>query len=227
MLYEELRETLQAMTGQPVVIAEIGSADWLPAVVPPGWIPLLNKLDAAVQTLLKGNGTGRLTIVGHSAGGVLARLYLGPRPFYGRTYRGLDSVEHLITLGTPHYNQQRKFMGSWMARWVEKRYPGAALTPDVRYTAVAGKLIRGRPEGSLRERHAYGFYTDIGGWGKTWGDGLVPLDSALLEGARHIILEDVGHFAGFGGPWYGDAEVIQRWWSAAQRPTSTESPVYV
>jgi pimeloyl-ACP methyl ester carboxylesterase len=222
LLYEELRETLQSLTAQPAAIAEIGTADWLLAVAPPGWLPLLNKLDAAVRALKQRAGADRVTLVGHSAGGVLARLYLGPRPFYGQTYRGLEHVAHLITLGSPHYNQQKKLFGSWMARWVEKRYPGAAFAPDVRYTTVAGKLIYGRPTGDLRERHAYGFYQDIGGRGETWGDGLIPVASALLEGTHQIILDDVGHFAGFGGPWYGETAVIPRWWTAAQ----TEGPTH-
>ena len=227
MLYTELRETLQTLTHRPAAIADIGSGDWLFSVAPPGWIPLLDQLGVAVQTLMHQAGGQKVTLIGHSAGGVLARLYLSPRPFYGRTYRGLDRVAHLITLGSPHYNQQQKLFGSWMARWVEKRYPGAAFAPDVRYTAVAGKLIYGRSEGSLRERHAHEFYEDIGGEGETWGDGLIPVASALLEGAQQIILDDVGHFAGFGGPWYGEADVVQRWWSAATAAGETNAPIRV
>lgn len=225
MLYGELRKTLQTLISQPVAIAEIGSGGWLFAVAPPGWIPLLNKLDATVQRLKQQSGAERVTLVGHSAGGVLARLYLGPRPFYGRAYRGLDHVAHLITLGSPHHNQQKKIFGSWMSRWVEKRYPGAACAPTVRYTAVAGKAIYGNPTGDLRERHAYEFYQDIGGEGETWGDGLIPLASALLEGAQQIVLDDVGHFTGFGAPWYGDADVFRRWWSAATG--ETDAPIHV
>jgi len=35
-----------------------------------------------------------------------------------------------------------------------------------------------------------------------------------LRGSRQIVLEGVSHFTGFGGPWYGDAEVIPQWWSS-------------
>lgn len=109
-----------------------------------------------------------------------------------------------------------------MSRWIEKRYPGAFFAPRVRYTSVAGKLIQGNRQGSLRERHVYAFYEDIGGKGAAWGDGLIPVALALLDGAQQITLEGVSHFTGFGGPWYGTAEVIPRWWNGVE--SSDPSP---
>ena len=37
---------------------------------------------------------------------------------------------------------------------------------------------------------------------------------AQFEGVRHVALPDVLHGT-FGGPWYGDGHVIDRWWPAA------------
>ena len=166
-----------------------------------------------MRLAVRQSATGKVTLVGHSAGGVLARIYLSPKPFLGHAYRGLGHIHHLITLGSPHDNQRKSLHGGRMSRWVEKRYPGAYFAPRVKYTSVAGKLLRGNREGSLRERHAHVFYEEIIGSGDVWGDGLVPVASALLHGSQQIVLDGVSHFTGFGGPWYGAAEVIPQWWS--------------
>lgn len=212
MLYCEMRDALASITGGPVAIVPTHTLDWAPVVVTPGWIPVLRKLDDTVRGLAGESPTGKVILIGHSAGGVLARLYLSPQRFWGHKFSGLDRVDLLITLGSPHHSQRRWLHGGLMARWMEKRYPGAFFAPNVRYTSVAGKLLRGDPHGSLRQRHAYAFYKDSLGQGDVWGDGLVPVASSLLEGATPIVLEDVGHFLGFGGLWYGAPEVIPRWW---------------
>lgn len=215
LLYVEMRDVLAQITGQPVWIVDTQSLDWLPSIVPPGWVHLLRKLDHTVRQAASRSTTVKITLIGHSAGGVLARLYLSPRPFLGHAFRGLDYIDHLITLGSPHYNQRLSVHGGRMSRWIEKRYPGAFFAPCVEYTAVAGKLVRGDRQGSLRERHAHTFYEELVGDGNVWGDGLVPVTSALLRGSRQITLDGVSHFTGFGGPWYGAAEVVPCWWDDA------------
>jgi hypothetical protein len=138
----------------------------------------------------------------------MARLYLGPRPFLGCACGGLDYIDHLITLGSPHYNQR----GGRMRRWVDEQYPGAYFAPQVKYTSVAGRMVHGNRRGPFRERWAYRAYERLSGDGNAWGDGLVPVASALLHESQPITLEGVSHFTGFGRPWYGTAEVIPRWW---------------
>ena len=225
MLYAELRENLAQITGQPVWIVETRSLDWTPCIILPGWIYLLRKLDDAVRQAVCQSETGKVTLVGHSAGGILARIYLSPKPFLGHAYRGLDYVDHLITLGSPHYVERRSLHGGRMSRWAEKRYPGAFFAPRVKYTSVAGKLLRGNHEGSLRERHTHAFYEEIIGSGDVWGDGLVPVASALLHSSRQVVLDGVSHFTGFGGPWYGAAEVIPQWWSSYTGSVESEDEV--
>ena len=46
------------------------------------------------------------------------------------------------------------------------------------------------------------------------GDGLVPVDSALLDGAEPVVLEGVAHGGAFGPVWYGTPAVVERWWAA-------------
>jgi pimeloyl-ACP methyl ester carboxylesterase len=213
-LYDTLRSTLAQLTGQPVYVVQTRSIDWIPSLLPAGWLYVLRKLDSTVRRAARLAARGRVTLIGHSAGGVLGRLYLSPEPFLGQVFGGLERVDRLITLGSPHYNERRWLHGGMMARWVEDRVPGACFAPQVQYCSVAGKLVRGDNHGSLRERQAYGFYEQIGGEGDAWGDGLVPVASALLAGSHQITLKGVGHFAGFGGPWYGTEEAIAAWWQA-------------
>jgi pimeloyl-ACP methyl ester carboxylesterase len=211
MLYDGMRDALEALTGQPVFIVETHSYDWLPSVSTWGWVYLLGKVERAVRQAVRESDTGKVTLIGHSAGGVLARLYLSPQLLWGHAYRGLDDVDSLITLGSPHVNRGGLARGGRMSRWVERHYPGACFE-GVAYISVAGKLMQGKRAGTPRERFAYGTYKQIGGKGDDWGDGMIPVKSALLSGACQIVLEGVGHFTGFGGPWYGSREVIPLWW---------------
>jgi len=210
--YWPMREALQRHTGRPVWVVETLGHEWWAIAAPLGWAYLLGKLDRTVQRAARGSPTGRVTLIGHSAGGVLSRLYLSPAPFLGRVYRGLDYVDHLITLGSPHHNLGPLSRGGWMSRRVYKAYPGAYFAPQVRYTSVAGRYQRGDADGSPRERWLYACYRELCGDGAVWGDGLVPVPSALLEGSAQIVLDGASHFSIYGGQWYGDAQMIPRWW---------------
>lgn len=208
-VYSRMRDWLARRTEQPVRVVDVATHEWLPSMRPEGWAHLLDKLRRAVHRAADSSATGRITLIGHSAGGVVGRLFLSPEPFQGRCYRGLEHVAHLITLGSPHGNRR----GSRMRRWVDQQYPGSYFA-SVRYTSVAGRIIRGRRFGSVREGWAYACYQRLCGDGNVWGDGLVPLSSQLLSGSQQVVLEGVSHFTGFGGPWYGSAPVIPRWWDA-------------
>lgn len=212
--YRGMAETLWRLSGQRVWIVQAGTGDWLQSRRPEGWALLLAKLDSAVRGAVEGSPTGRITIAGHSSGGVLSRLYLGPASFAGPGYHGLRYVDHLIMLGSPHYSRH----GGHLRQQVEALYPGAFFAPGVRYTSVAGTAVHGDRRGSLRERLAFRWYERLSGEGAQPGDGLVPVASALLEGSQGMTLAGVSHFCGFGGPWYGEEEVVGRWWEAASMP---------
>lgn len=210
-IYAGMRDALAEISGQPVTVVPTRSLDWLPTVAPPGWLPLLGKLRRTVRRAARESNNGQIVLVGHSAGGVLARFLLTSQPLFGRVYDERARVKMLITLGSPHYNQHWRH-GGMMSHWVQGRSPDAAASDRVRYLCVAGKLTHGDAQGSPRERYAYRQYEKIGGDGQAWGDGLIPADTALLAGADHLVLDGVGHFAGFGGPWYGDSTIVPLWW---------------
>jgi len=214
-LYGELAETLRDIAGTSVSIVPTRSADWLGAAFPIGWLPLLRRLDRTVRASTSDANSDQVTLVAHSAGGVLARIYLSAEPFFGTTFRGLDVVTRLITLGTPHDGGGKLIYGGVMSGWANQRYPGAFYADQVTYVSVAGRSVAGNPTGTPQERRAYRAYRGMTEDGLAWGDGVVPVGSALLSGAKPVILDGVGHFEGFGPAWYGSREIVPQWWSVA------------
>jgi len=214
LLYRALANHLRELARSEVAIVPTTAVDWLAAPMPAGWLPVLHRLRRTVRAAVKASPTGRAILVAHSAGGVLGRIYLSPTPFLGTIFRGCETVSHLITLGTPHYGRDRVIYGGKLSAWAERHCPGAYFADEVAYTAVAGKAIRGSVQGSPAQRRAYRAYRGVAGHGDDWGDGVVPLRSALLSGADPVVLDGVAHFAGAGLPWYGDREIVQLWWPA-------------
>jgi pimeloyl-ACP methyl ester carboxylesterase len=207
-----MRRELHALTGQPVSIVPTRSLEWVASVSFSGVARLLDKLHRTVRHAVAGSPTGKITLVGHSAGGVFSRLYLSPEPFAGRSYAGLQHVDRLITLGSPHHSQGGTTRGGRISRYADQHLPGAYFAGQVAYTTVAGKWLRGSLLTTRQARRAYSVYEQIGGRGDVWGDGLIPVPSALLDGAQQVILDDVSHFSVFGEPWYGSPETIPLWW---------------
>lgn len=216
-LYEGMRRTLVTLAEQPVLIVPARSHEWMGTATPLGWSYILRKLERTVHRAARDSLTGQITLVGHSTGGVMARLFLAPEPFKGHCFQGTEYVNHLITLGSPHYNRH----GGWMRRWVENKYPGAFFAPQVRYISVAGAAIRGKSDGTTKERAAYFAYRLLGTSGNMRGDGLVPLESALLDGSQHVVLPDASHFARSRGVWYGTERMVHLWWQAAMSAQET------
>jgi len=210
-MYRAMRDQLQGLARAQVHIVPVGLGRWATATTGRGWLRVLKTLDRVVDQALSESGCQAVTLVGHSSGGVMARLFLSPDPFEGHHFAGLKRVRHLITLGSPHHNVR----GATLRRWVDETLPGAFFAPEVAYTTVAGRGIRGDPDGSLRERTVAGLYRHLCGRSDVWGDGLVPVSSAHLEGARNIVLEGVYHAPVAGARWFGSRDVLPRWWSLA------------
>jgi pimeloyl-ACP methyl ester carboxylesterase len=210
--YSALKHAITDLSGNHVWVVDTRFFDWIPCISKVGWLIVLNKLDATIKTACS-NSSKKVILIGHSQGGILARLYLSPDPFMGKRFAGIESVNQLITLGSPHINFAGINRGGHMSRWIENKIPGSAFTPQVRYTSVASKFIRGSSNGSLRERFAFRIYKEICRDGEVWGDGIVPVASALLAGSQQLILDNVSHFSIIGKPWYGNDKVLPLWWN--------------
>jgi len=169
---------------------------------------------------------GKIALIGHSAGGWIARVYLSNRNYGGRSYNGQRLVHSLITLGSPHGNAPGPAFAG--VEWINRE----AIPTTVRALAVAGKGYPGDTSGDLTQ-NAYSFCCADGSDGRGYdGDGVTPVESALaMEGAEELVLQGrVTHFPWsnvLGGdffapdlakdhrdnrtPWYGDDVALDQW----------------
>ena len=99
--YQPLAEWIQDRTGAPVRIVHVTRLDWLATSWGFGWVRLLDRVDACVRDLHSSHPGCSVTLIGHSSGGVMLRPYLSDDPFEGRTYRGAERCNRLVTLAAP------------------------------------------------------------------------------------------------------------------------------
>jgi pimeloyl-ACP methyl ester carboxylesterase len=211
--YRRLARILTDASGSEVYVAPITPLDWTLARLR-GYGQLVFEIATTVDRALLGSDSDRAVLVGHSAGGILARVYIGGDPPYGgRRYAGHRRVSHLITLGTPHNVPDKGRLAPIAG--VNELFPGA-LHANVRYLCVAGGAVDGASSRRARKRYER-FVED----GRISGDGEVPVESASLPGATSLVLDDLYHGRRHGfmrGRWYGsDRETVERWWPAELR----------
>lgn len=191
-----------------VYITDISRTEWL-SLRDPHFTPVLNLVARTVAVALNETGEDQVDLIGHSAGGRVARAYLGHLPFAGIIYDGHRSVASLTTLGTAHETYEvwvKEFAG-----YVNQSYPGA-FYKHIRYQAVAGESVRGRRLGKPEEILAYRSYKTSFGDGHHIGDGIIPTASCYLAGASNLVIRGARH-APYNAPrtWYGARNVIPLW----------------
>tara|TARA_Y100001968_G_C19382952_1_gene731289 strand:- start:100 stop:810 length:711 start_codon:yes stop_codon:yes gene_type:complete len=195
-------------------IVNVRKIDWLLTNWYFGWRKILNRVDKEVQRLKSSSPTGKVTLIGHSSGGVMLRLYLGDKSTNIQAYNGLKDCNILITLGSPH----QAIRATKLRAMVDKMYPGNFYSKEVTYISVAGDLALGSNIAtSFSKKSAGKSYKAILGNEFKTGDGLVPIESALLKGSNKIILNDTAHSKFFGKYWYCSEERIQNWWDEANK----------
>jgi hypothetical protein len=124
-------------------------------------------------------------------------------------------VERLITLGTPHIVRGTQRLAP-ISR-VNGLFPGALhAEAGLRYLSVAGSAIDGTS--SLKARRNYERFVEDG---RVEGDGVVPVEAALLPGSESLVVDGVGHNRRL-GRWYGsDGETVGQWWPEELRVGSS------
>ncbi|MDQ3912452.1 MAG: hypothetical protein M3305_11925 [Actinomycetota bacterium] len=220
--YQRLAHVLTDLSGAQAHVVPITPLDWALGRFR-GYGQLVFEVATTVDKALLESESERAVLVGHSAGGILARVYVGGGPPYGgRRYSGHRRVSHFITLGTPH-NVPKKGRFAPIAE-VNELFPGA-LHPGIRYLSVVGGAVDGASSVRVRER-----YERFVGDGRVSGDGEVPVESALLPGAEALVLDELYHgrfYGGLKGRWYGsDQQTVERWWpeELCARETLVEKP---
>ena len=206
--YQLMAESLRQSGVTHVVVVSVSRFDWLLTSWGFGWRRVLDRVAAAVEALQPLSASGQVTLVGHSSGGVMLRLYLSDEPFQARRYGGSERCNRLVTLGSPH----QAIRATPLRAMVDRRFPGCHHT-GVDYVAVAGALdLSDSTASAFSRRSASGSYKSIVGDAAVAGDGLVPVSSALLKDARPLVLNTTAHGGLFGTCWYGSPERVQSWW---------------
>ncbi|EEH55639.1 uncharacterized protein MICPUCDRAFT_6749, partial [Micromonas pusilla CCMP1545] len=200
--YEEMRRLLESSTLGlgPIAIAPVTIADWVPTLLGGDFRGILDKVDGAADELLSRSKARKIAIVGHSAGGWLARTWLGRAPYSGgKRYRGVDRCDVLLTLGTPHYSLE----AYPTLALTNFRYPGA-FERGVRYVSVCGAGEIGAD---------FDLLALLRGGAGVDGDGVTPIARALLDGSETLVLDGVAHQPGGedDAPWYGSPGVVEKW----------------
>ncbi|MBA2712223.1 MAG: hypothetical protein H0U55_01535 [Rubrobacteraceae bacterium] len=204
--YGNLADTLREVSGSDVHVVPITPVDWAMGYLR-GFGQLVFEVASTVDMALLKSEAKRAILVGHSAGGLACRVYIGGDPPYGgRRYSGHRRVERLITLGTPHAVRDTERLAP-ITR-VNDLFPGALhADAGLHYLSVAGSAIDGAT--SRKARRRYERFVDDG---RAEGDGVVPVEAALLPGSENLVVDGVHHNRRL-GRWYGsDRETIGRWW---------------
>lgn len=207
--YGPMCQRLEQLCGQPVRLVPVGKVEWSLTVFAFAWARILDRVAKTVAELAGSSPSGRVTLIGHSSGGIMLRLFLDDAPFQGRRYDGKALADTLVMLGSPH----TALKATVLRAMVQRRLPGAAFADRVRYISVAGDLNLATAS-PLARRLAPSAYRNSTGDAEDRGDGLVPVSSALLEGSTPVVLPGVAHGGAFGASWYGTPEVVERWWAA-------------
>ncbi len=224
-IYRELRDLLLARGAPDVIVAPIWTMDWLLSIKR-GQAAIVTRagralLEASAASSREPASAGApVLVIGHSMGGVVARILTSPAPFAGRKMNASGRIGAIVTLGTPH-RMDAGVSGqipNETALWVAEKVPGAYFAPRVGYVAVGSRAVVGTPDGDRWSRTADRCYRGVilaPEGARIEGDGLIPLESALLPGAEPIILDDVLHGFFVAGNWYGDADHVDAWWPRA------------
>jgi hypothetical protein len=225
--YVLMRRRLLERGAAAVVVGPIWLPDWILA----GRYGLGPIVTRAGKTLIRAGAFSAaspasrgapILVVGHSAGGIVARLLTSPEPFAGRRLGGSARIGAIVTLGTPHHVDEEGLIGRRLSDvasgFTDRVVPGPAFAPTTGYLAVTSRFVTGRRDGDRRERRAHRVYSGIVAStdrGPLEGDGLVPSRSASLAGVETLVLDGIAHGQSTHHPWYGSPEAIDAWWPPA------------
>jgi len=189
----------------------------------------LDLAKSTIENSVESSSGARVVLIGHSAGGWLARALCERE---GEDW-ARQHIRGIVTLGAPHLgppsttpDQTRGTVGN-----LNRRSPGASLRRkkgpgstfgdrDVFYVTVASDRVVGcaaSPSGSAA-KIAHDSYAMVCGFGEGIpGDGVVPLNSAHLDDVNARITLNCFHSINEAGTtlptddWYGAEGVVDKW----------------
>ena len=215
--YWPLRARLLRRGVARVDIAPLWTPDWLLGAFL-GFGAILRRTGHAIANTYRAAGDTPIIVVGHSAGGIAARLAMADQPFNGRLGGVAGAVGCLVTLGTPHglagLPNRYQHAGHAAAAFLDKASPGAYFAPRTAYLSVGGRTPGAEFQGVVGSLAEEVFSIAVGDETRDLGDGIVPYSAVHLDGAQQLTYDDVRHGM-VGSPWYGDDVMLDRWWPKA------------
>ncbi|MCY7418916.1 MAG: hypothetical protein LH650_10545 [Chloroflexi bacterium] len=222
--YRRMRQRLLDQGAAGVDLAPVHVHDWMWAGVA-GFGRLQRQVAHALRRA-HGRAEGKpIMVIGHSGGGLLARLAMYDGPYRGHVEHVADVVGCLVTLGTPHdlhhMDTRWRHQGVQLSQFLAEQSPGARYAPHTAYLTVGSDAVRPAPAAQPRRRRNpmrggrdWFFQSLVGTPRPNGSDGMVSLDVVHLDGACQVTYHDVHHGV-VGTPWYGDTHVVERWWPLA------------
>ena len=220
-----MRRDVFAAGARRVWIAPVLGMHWLASMFV-GLASPASVVAATVDALHQVDGRPIL-LIGHSAGGILARLATASAPFDGARRARSGAVGALVTLGTPHGATRVDGTLGRHGRRAVRFLTAHGAPPDVPPTVtvgsdfdVAGDGGGGRGSRRVHAGLASATYFALRGHaaGPALGDGMVPLETMFLSGSAEIRLSGIAHAPlVWLAPWYGSPEGIATWWEDAVR----------
>lgn len=200
-----------------VDIAPLYTPDWLLAACL-GFGAILRRTGHAIASTYRAAQNTPIIVVGHSAGGIAARLAMADQPFNGRMADVHEAVGCLVTLGTPHglikLHDRYRHAGHAATAFLDLVNPGAYFAPRTAYLTIGGKTPGAEFPGLAGVAANELFGIAVGDETQVLGDGIVPYQAVHLDGAQQLTYTDVRHGM-VGSPWYGDDVMLDRWWPTA------------
>ena len=102
-VYGPFHERLLARGARHVEVAQIWTPDWILSVRRGGGAIATRAARALLKAVEVADGVP-LLVVGHSSGGVAARVLTATEPYEGRRFAGARRVGAIVSLGSPHIN---------------------------------------------------------------------------------------------------------------------------
>jgi hypothetical protein len=215
--YWPFRRRLLGRGAARVDIAPLWTPDWVLAALL-GFGSVMVRTGRAIGRTWREGGKRPIIVVGHSAGGISARLALADKPFNGRIADVAEAVGCLVTLGTPHglagLTNRYRHAGHAALEFLDQATPGAHFAPRTSYLSVGGRTPGAEFPGLAGVLANELFSVAVGRETQNLGDGFVPYSAVHLEGATQLTYDDVRHGM-VGAPWYGDDVMLDRWWPVA------------
>lgn len=210
-LYNVMRDALaDYLPAEKIAVAPVSFLDWtgFPPSPERSTNRVMGAIDRTVCAMRRKFPDEPVTLVAHSGGGTVAMVYLLEKPFQGDVYHPGEAVGKLLTLGTPFHTHEHyaRIKTDFIFKHIDS---GFFSRKEV--VSVVSDQYPGNLQGSFVEKMCYLFYRSVIDDGMVSGDGIVPVASCYLEGARNEIIRDVEHLPTPHTRWYGTKEGVKQW----------------